>query len=165
MNVPLAFFGHSMGAAIAFELARELYRSDSRTPTRLFLSGRRAPHLPARRPAIHRLPNEEFRLELRRLKGTPPELLDNSELMDLVMSCLRADFELAETYLRSPEDLLDIPLHVFGYTDLDTTVEELNGWSLHSRRFEGVTLFPGGHFFLANHKQELMRIVQQNLAV
>ena len=153
-----------MGALVAFELARELHRLNLPAPARLFPSGPRAPHLPPRRNPVHHFSDREFRAELRRLQGPPAAAVDNDELMDLVLPCLRADFELSETYARDPDGLFDTPIRVFGGEgDDDATPEELAGWSLHTRRFGGVTLFPGDHFFLFNHAKELLNLMHREL--
>src|SRR5205823_631917 len=91
---PFAFFGHSMGALVGFELARLLRREHGLEPAHLFVSGCAAPQLRDPGRPLHRLPDAEFRQELRRLGGTPPAVLENDELMGLVLPLLRADFAL-----------------------------------------------------------------------
>lgn len=98
LDRPFAFFGHSMGATISFELARHLRQEKNVKPVHLFVSGRRAPQLPERHASTYDLPGAEFLEELRRLKGTPKEVLEHPELMELMLPLLRADFELIQTY-------------------------------------------------------------------
>src|ERR1035441_10334502 len=83
LDKPFAFFGHSLGALVSFELARQIRRQYGVHPVRLFVSAGRAPQIPDRLPAIHTLPDKEFLLELRRLNGTLSELLDHEELMNI----------------------------------------------------------------------------------
>src|SRR6185503_11064474 len=98
LDVPFAFFGHSMGALIAFELTRHLRRHGRPGPRHLFLSGARAPRRPAP-PPFHVLPEHALLAELSRLNGTPPEILQEPEYMAMVLPLIRADLELYETYV------------------------------------------------------------------
>jgi surfactin synthase thioesterase subunit len=92
------FFGHSMGARIAFEAAREIHRRGLPEPAQLWVSGSRAPHLPPRRAPIHGLPHDAFIAELRRYGGAPAAVFEDRELMELCVPTLRADFALLDTY-------------------------------------------------------------------
>src|SRR5262245_53644991 len=83
LDRPFAFFGHSMGALIAFELSRRLQHEHGLQPVRLFVSGCAAPQVQTEREAIHALPADQFRQELRRLNGTPAAVLEDDELMEL----------------------------------------------------------------------------------
>src|SRR5205814_4666171 len=109
LDMPCAFFGHSMGALVSFELARYLRRQHGLSPVHLFVSGRRAPQLSDPDPPIHPLPEAEFLEELRSLKGTPEEVLQNTELLQLLLPLLRADFAVCETYAYAPETPLLCP--------------------------------------------------------
>ncbi|HKG20773.1 MAG TPA: alpha/beta fold hydrolase, partial [Blastocatellia bacterium] len=102
LDKPFALFGHSMGARIAFELARLLRREENLEPAHLFISGCRAPQLPVEDRAVYGLPDPEFIDELRRLNGTPKEVLENRELMQLMIPLLRADFAVCGTYTYMP---------------------------------------------------------------
>lgn len=150
MTVPFAFFGHSMGTLVAFELMREIRRHHGTPhPTHVFVSGRRAPHLPGRRRDLHALPDAEFWSEVGKLEGTPAEVLEDRELKDLVEPVLRADFQACETYACDAEPPLDVPMTALGgATDGDTTQEELELWREHTTRFGGVRVLPGHHFYL-----------------
>src|ERR1051325_10798789 len=115
LDRPFAFFGHSMGAIICFELARHLRRQRPDTqPAYLFVSGRRAPQFPDTDRVTYDLPEPELIAELRRLHGTPQEVLEHPELMRLMLPLLRADFELVQTYEYTPEPPLGCPIAVFG---------------------------------------------------
>jgi medium-chain acyl-[acyl-carrier-protein] hydrolase len=162
---PFAFFGHSLGALIAFELTHELVRRKALLPDHLFLSARRAPHLPSRRRLHHTLSEAEFMADLRTLGGTPREVIENEELMQLMSPLLRADFALAETYVCPAANPLEIPVQVFGgIDDTETLAEELHAWSIHTRYFRGVKCYRGGHFFLHGQEAELMSTLRASLA-
>ena len=104
LDKPFYLFGHSMGSAISFELARLLRRSGLPQPRHLFVSARRAPQLPQPKEDIHVLPEREFLASIKKLGGTPEEVLKNEELMELFLPTLRADFTLLETYKYVPAD-------------------------------------------------------------
>jgi medium-chain acyl-[acyl-carrier-protein] hydrolase len=105
LDRPFAFFGHSMGGIISFELARHLRRKHGIEPDHLFISGRRAPQLPEEDPQIHELPEREFLAEVERLNGTPKEVLANAELQEIIVPLLRADFAACHTYTYLPGPL------------------------------------------------------------
>jgi medium-chain acyl-[acyl-carrier-protein] hydrolase len=163
-DAPFAFFGHSLGALISFELARELRRRGLSLPERLFLSAHRAPHLPKELPDIHDGPDEEFYEGLRRLEGTPDELLANQELMELLLPALRADFAIAETYVLSPEPPLDCPMSVFGgLGDEVTGRDRLQPWDQYTTGDFKLRMVPGGHFFVEEARDLILRAVFHDL--
>jgi surfactin synthase thioesterase subunit len=147
LDLPFALFGHSMGSCIAHALALRL--SDLGLPPFLLIaSGREAPHLPRRKPSLHTLAEPEFLEALRRLNGTPPEVLQNRELLDLVLPMLRADFTLVGEYRPAPTPRLSCPIMVLGgETDAETTPEGLAAWSDCTTGPSRVAMLPGGHFF------------------
>lgn len=164
LRIPLVLFGHSMGGLIGFELARQLRRQRQPTPVHLFVSGHRAPQLPDPNPPIHQLPDPAFVAELRRLNGTPETVLQNSELMEVFLPLLRADFAICETYEYSIEAPLDCPLSVFGgLRDDRVHRDELAAW--HSQTSASFTLhmFPGNHFFLESERAIFLRALVQHL--
>jgi medium-chain acyl-[acyl-carrier-protein] hydrolase len=164
LDVPFAFFGHSMGAMLAFELARRLRAGGGPLPEHLLVSGRRAPQRPRDKRELHSLPEDEFREELRSLNGTPDELLEHPELMELFSPILRADFELCETYAFHEDAPLDVPISAFGgLEDKDVSREDLTAWKEHTRGPFRLRMFPGGHFFLNGARQQLIHAVSEDL--
>jgi medium-chain acyl-[acyl-carrier-protein] hydrolase len=156
--MPFAFFGHSMGAGIAFELSRRLRRLGGIEPTHLFVSGRRAPHMPDADRPLHRLPDAEFIDELRRLNGTPAEVLDHPELMEMMLPLLRADFSVSETYTCEPRPSLSCPLTVFGGTrDHHAGPGTLEGWREHTVGRFDLRMFEGDHFFINTEQTQVLR--------
>lgn len=152
LDRPYAFFGHSLGASVAYELARRLEAADDVAgPVRFIASGRRPPHLPPFKEPLHTMDDENFVAALRDLEGTPEEALDNSELMALMLPLLRSDFELVETYSETWEaerPALGCPVSAFGgLRDRDVPREELAEWERYGEPFR-LRMFPGGHFFL-----------------
>lgn len=157
MDRPFACFGHSNGAIMAFELARKLRREGRGMPLHLFLSGRPAAQLPSRHPPIHALPEPEFIAELRRLQGTPEEVLNHPEIMELLVPLLRADFSLAETYVHRAEAPLDVPISAYGgRRDPDVNEDEVEGWRAQTAAAFRSVLFPGDHFFINGDRAQLL---------
>jgi medium-chain acyl-[acyl-carrier-protein] hydrolase len=161
---PFVFFGHSMGAVLSFEVAGRLARQHKILPELLLVSGRRAPHIPDDDPLTYNLPKEEFVRELKRLNGTPKEVIESEELMELIEPVIRADFEAIQTYQYSPSPPLECPFIVMGgLDDADEKREYLEGWRMHTSSVCSVTMMPGDHFFLHSHKETVLKFISQNL--
>ncbi len=164
MNMPFAFFGHSVGTLVSFELARELRRQSAPGPLYLFVAGRWAPQIPDPDPPIHQLPEPEFREELRRFNGTPELVLQHNELMSLLLPTLRADFEINETYAYTADEPLDCPIFAFGgLQDVKVSQEGLAAWRAHTRSNFKLRLFPGDHFFLHSARTLVLQALSQDL--
>lgn len=164
LNKPFAFFGHSMGAIIAFELARILRRQSGLEAAHLFISGRRAPQLPRDEAITYHLSEPEFTEALRNLNGTPSEVLEHPELMNLVMPLLRADFEVCQTYSFVPGAPLTCDMTVFGgLQDPDVPRESLVAWKEQTNGQCSVRMLPGDHFFLHSSQALLLRVLNREL--
>jgi len=152
-DIPYAFFGHSMGALVAFEVARTLARSRAPMPQRLLLSGRRAPHLADREPPLHHLDDSAFVAALQsRYGGIPAEVQEHQELLDLLLPALRADMTLIEMHGHdsNPSPILKLtrPISVFGgLDDPFATRADLEAWQLHSESRLVLRQFAGAHFY------------------
>lgn len=161
---PFALLGHSMGAAIAFELACRLRDCGRSAPNHLFLSARTAPGEPMKRAPLHGLDDTSFKQALRRLGGTPPEILDNKELMDLILPTLRADFTLSERYCPQAGGVISSNITAFaGEDDDDVPASSIVAWrrSTHGD-FQCHTL-PGGHFFFEAASSDIARVIKQTM--
>jgi medium-chain acyl-[acyl-carrier-protein] hydrolase len=159
---PFAFFGHSLGALLAYEVAHAL--RGQAEPRCLFVSGCRAPHLPPSRDPIHRLPDRSFINELRRLGGTPGVVLDHEEMMALLLPSLRADIAISETYVCRPRPRLACPIVAFGgVNDPDVSAMAVGGWRDHTEGRFSFQLFPGDHFFLQQSRSALLAAVSEAL--
>ncbi len=161
---PFAFFGHSMGAIIGYELAQLLQREKAAAPIHLFVSGHSAPHLRNRPVITYNLPHDEFVEELRLLKGTPEQVFEHPELLDLMIPLLRADFEICETYSNSNKPPLVCPITAFGGTDdVDVPRKSIEGWREHTSSTFSMHILPGEHFFINTEQQAIARTVAQDL--
>jgi medium-chain acyl-[acyl-carrier-protein] hydrolase len=165
LDKPFAFFGHSMGALFGFELARLLRRSGGPSPVHLFASGRRAPQIPDTLPPTYNLPDAEFLEELRRLNGTPREVLEHPELLELMIPHLRADFEVVQTYVYAEGPPLDIPISAYGgLEDEEVSVEDLEGWREQTTAAFSLRMFPGDHFFIETARPLLLGRLSEELS-
>ena len=164
LDKPFAFFGHSMGAIISFELSRLLQTHHDLEPVHLYVSGRRAPRCVDREPPTYNLPEPEFISELKRLKGTPEEALEHPELMEMILPLLRADFEACQTYSYSPGPLLNCPISAYGGVgDDDVKREDLEGWGQETAGKFKLIMLPGDHFFLNTASETLLSIIGKEL--
>ncbi len=164
LDKPFAFFGHSMGALLGFELARELRRRNWPLPFKLLVCASRAPQLPDPSPPIHRLPEAKFIEELKRLEGIPQEVFDNQELMQLFLPTLRADFELSENYFYLNEKPLDCPIAAFGgLEDTKVSRDELAVWREQTESEFTLQMFSGNHFFLHTANHALMPAIAEQI--
>jgi medium-chain acyl-[acyl-carrier-protein] hydrolase len=154
---PFAFFGHSMGALLAFELARHLRRSGRPGPACLAVSAHRAPQIPKDEETTYDKPTDEFLAELRRLDGTPAEVLDHSELLDLILPVLRADFKAVESYRYDEEPPLACPIVAYGGTlDDEIPKQHIMAWRDQTRCDFCARMFDGGHFYVNARRDEVI---------
>lgn len=164
MDKPFAFFGHSMGALLSFELARHLRRQGQPGPIHFFASGHGAPQLPDRNPPLHQLPEPELLAKLRELNGTPEEILKHAELRQLLIPILRADFAVCETYVYRPELPLACPISAYGALGDDyVNREELQGWREQTSAAFSIRMFPGDHFYLNTARPYLLQALAREL--
>ncbi len=166
LDRPFAFFGHSMGTLVSFELAHRLAQAGAPTPSRLIVAGRRAPHLPDDEEPVHTLSDAKLIERLRNYGGTPAEILGHKELMKLVLPTIRADFEVIETFAYSQHEPLTMPIDVLGgHDDEDAPTEKLEAWSELTTAPCQVQMYPGGHFFLHEQPEPVLTAVRQLVSV
>ena len=164
LDKPFAFFGHSMGAMVGFELARLLRDRAGILPFHLFVSGRRAPHIPETEEPTFDLPHDQFIEVLRRLNGTPEETLRSEELMSLMVPVLRADFSVCQTYEYEEGPPLTCPITAFGGDDDEETAEgRLEAWRERTTGPFSSVVLTGDHFFLHTAEQQLLRCIGDEL--
>ena len=164
LDKPFAFFGHSLGARMCFEVARQLRRMQIFGLTHLFASASYAPQLPD--PPLHDLSDSEFLKEITRFNGIPEEALKYPEPIELILPTLRADCEANETYVYSPEPPLTHPISVFGgVQDRDVSQEALEPWRDQTNSPFSLQMFPGDHFFINTAQPQLLQAISQKLSI
>ncbi|MFG2683691.1 thioesterase II family protein [Streptomyces sp. NPDC048392] len=160
---PFALFGHSMGAAVAFELARLLERDGPAAPQALLVSGRRAPSISGDR-GIRFRDDEGIVNELRELGGTDGRVLDEPDLLRLILPTVRADYGAAETYHTGPDATVGSPVvALVGDRDHHVPFGEAAAWKEHTTGAFELRPFPGGHFFLTDNEPEIAALVTDTL--
>jgi medium-chain acyl-[acyl-carrier-protein] hydrolase len=157
LDVPFAFFGHSLGALLAFELTRALRRSGAPQPVRLLVSAHRAPHLPPWRPVVSTLPIPALLDRLAEMTGPSRTVPTDPELLAILAPTMRADFEVCETYRYVPEQPLDTPLSCFGAVDdPEVRMDEIEAWRRHTAGDCRIHPFTGGHLFVRDRTDDVL---------
>lgn len=163
--VPTFFFGHSLGGLIAYEVAFRLRSHESRhTPSGIVLAGCCPPHIakhPSEEP-VWTLSDELFIEKLRDLDGTPEEVLESKEILEIFLPILRSDFHLAQNARAIIQTGLDIHVQVFGGADdKEATAADLAEWRRYTTMDTRVTVFPGGHFFVNEYPEDVCCVLTQ----
>jgi surfactin synthase thioesterase subunit len=161
---PFALFGHSMGAGVAFELARELRQRGRPLPLRLLVSGARAPRCRLGWTPPPDPTRAELIGQLRRLDGIPRDALENDEVLRMILPALEADTALYRHWTYAAEPPLACPIHAFGGgSDPNVSREHLEDWQYETSCEFQLRMFPGGHFYLQTGEAELLAALEQTL--
>lgn len=164
LTKPFAFFGHSMGALVAFELAQTVQELRQEGLAHVFVSGSRAPHLPYPRSSWHLLPDPELLDVLISIQGIPKDLLEHKEYLNLLLPTIRADLRVVATHSRNSFKKLVCPITAFNGSD-DELVPSIsaNAWSEHTSAIFKYKSFEGDHFFLRSNEQSLSKDIAVDL--
>jgi surfactin synthase thioesterase subunit len=155
LDVPAVFFGHSMGATLAFEVTRVLERAQL-APAHLVVSGAPAPQLARDGEQLHLLDDERLLSRLAELGGLPSAVRAERELLSLLLPAIRADLEALETWRYLPGPPLRVPLTAFGGDDDALARGRLDGWRAQTTRSFALRMFAGDHFFLLGQERAIL---------
>jgi surfactin synthase thioesterase subunit len=158
-----AFFGHSMGSVIAYELTHKIIARGLTRPLYLFVSGRAGPSKTYSEKRSWLLSSDDFFKKLQSYGGLPDEVLINLELIKDYEPVLRADFEAIETYQYPNPIPLDIPVKVFIGNREDVTTQDALLWGKESIHETEVIDFDGGHFFIYDNHPKMAHIMIETL--
>lgn len=162
---PYALLGHSLGALLAFEIARRLAAAGAARPRHLFVSGCHAPRFRGPPKGYHLLDDDSLVKVLRDYNGTPSEVLADRELVAMLLPSIRADFELVDTYRYRPGAELDVPMTAWaGRDDERSTPDQVSGWGLETTGPFDEVWFDGGHFFIHEHRPRVLAQLAASLA-
>lgn len=165
---PYAFFGHSMGAMLAYEVIQKICASHLPEPIHAFFSGRGAPHVKSKREKLyHEMPDEEFKQEIMNLGGTPKEFFDYPELVDYLLPILKNDFKISEIAEKRQEInplVCEITVMV-GKEEDELEAESVHGWMRHTTKMCNVHYFNGGHFFINDESDKITDIIKKRLVM
>jgi surfactin synthase thioesterase subunit len=165
-NHSYAFYGHSMGALLAYELARKIKLMKMPEPKHVFFSGRGAPHVKNEKDKkYHLMDNEEFKEEVIKLGGTPPEFFEHKELIDFMLPMLKNDFRLADvTFCDREIEAFDFDISVFlGKDEDEINSEQIDGWKNHTNGLCSIYHFNGGHFFILDEIRHIVELINKTL--
>ncbi|MCQ1061098.1 alpha/beta fold hydrolase [Photobacterium sp. ZSDE20] len=164
MDKPCVFFGHSMGALIAFELARYMEKQYGCTPELLIVSGFRSPERKSKKRQLHALPESELVSELREYGGTVPQILEHRETMLLLLPMLRGDFKIHETHYFDPSQSVSCPIRaLYGRADDVADRDDIEGWQKYTQGAFAITAFDGEHFFLNTEYPRICSLIETQM--
>lgn len=163
LDLPFAFYGHSNGALLVFELTRKIISRLGISPKKVFIAAKRSPHLGPESP-LHRLCDQDFIQVIRDYQGTPVQVFSNPELLELYLPILRADFALSENYVFVAQHPLAVEaVLIAGNQDQVASVEEVFAWEGLFASPPDKEIVTGNHFFLNTCEIHLCNIIQKKL--
>ncbi|MEH2206890.1 MAG: alpha/beta fold hydrolase [Nostoc sp.] len=160
LDKPFAFFGHSLGARLAYELTRRLQEKKKSLPRQLLIAGCRCPHIPSPKPYMYDLPEQEFHECLQKMSGTPPEVLADRRLMAMLEPTIRADMKLAEVWGGTVKELLNVPIAAFsGLQDDIDPPDKMVEWKRYTSVDFTFHTLSGNHFFIRSSEALLLDLI------
>ncbi|NEQ11710.1 MAG: thioesterase, partial [Moorea sp. SIO4E2] len=166
LDRPFAFFGHSMGALIAFELAHILEQEYNLKPLHLFLSAALPPSDTSLSKEFESFSQEQKLNYLMNISEIPKDIYDDPPLLQELMNVFKADLELLQSYSYVEKPPLSCPISSFGgINDSLTSEKQLSEWSKYTYSPFKLQMFPGQHMFLKDSKKLLLDTIYQMLSI
>ncbi|MGM2841797.1 thioesterase II family protein [Bacillus cereus group sp. Bce002] len=160
---PYALFGHSMGSLLTFELYYKLKEEGHCEPEAIFFSGKAAPNIPIKEK-VHLYSEEQILEKISSLGGTPREVLDNKDILNLYLPIIKADYKIIETYeYKNKSSLINSPCNILYGSEDDIALEELLEWENHTFDMPKFYKIYGGHFFIKNQENMVINLLNQIL--
>lgn len=162
---PYAFYGHSMGSRLVYELVRKIEALPHPKPVHLFLSGGNPPHLKKNEKVYHTMPEEQFKTEIFNMGGTPREVFEHKELLEIFIPLLRADYKILETYEFQPDSMVfNCGITLFnGKADTEVSGVEIREWQRYTKIPCPIHEYEGGHFFIHDFMEDIVQIINDTL--
>ncbi|WP_291584166.1 thioesterase II family protein [Clostridium sp. UBA6640] len=163
-NEEYAIYGHSMGSLLAYELYYKINSENLRMPTHMLFSGHEAPNIERQERNIHLLPDDEFIKEVIDLGGTPEDISNNKELLDLFIPILRSDFRILDNYkYKEGRNKIHCDISIFNGKQDDISLEAILKWKEHGDKSFNVYNFEGNHFFINDNVENITKIINETL--
>lgn len=164
VNNDYAIYGHSMGSLIAYELYYKICNENAKMPKHMFFSGYKAPSIPRKEKQICLLPDDEFIKEVIELGGTPQEVVESEELLQLFTPILRNDFKMLENYIyKEKKSKIQCNISILNGKEDDITLEEILSWKNHGDKGVKVYNFEGNHFFINTNLENIIKVINNTL--
>ncbi|MGE5351775.1 MAG: thioesterase II family protein [Acidobacteriota bacterium] len=164
LDKPFYFFGHGLGALIAFEMTAVLRKSFLPEPDHLFVSSISSPQV--KKEVTYNLSKDKFLNKLKEMNKIPSEVLKDRDLVDLMYPILKADFSVSETYSYKAGFKIDCPITAFGgLSDINISLDEIQAWAEVTNSSFELNLLPGGHFFIIKSEGMFLKVLQEKLSL
>ncbi|MEU5931237.1 alpha/beta fold hydrolase [Micromonospora sp. NPDC047187] len=162
-GAPVAVFGHSMGAVLAYELAHRLEAAAGVRLERLFVSGSPGPWS-GRTEWVGDLPEEQFLAKVRVIAGYAHAALDDPEMRELLLPTLRADVRLHESYRPTSDRRLRTPISALrGRQDGLVSAAQITQWAEATAGGLRTSELDGGHMYLTEQPGQLLDLIAAEL--
>ncbi len=159
-----AIYGHSMGSLLAYELYYKMSKMNIRKPKHIFFSGYKAPSIIGERENTYTLPDYDFMKKVMELGGTPDELMNNQELLQIFLPIIRSDFKILETYnFEEREEKIQCDVSILNGKQDTINLKEILAWKHHVGGGFKVYNFEGNHFFINTNVENITKIINTTL--
>ena len=164
LNEEYMIYGHSMGSLLAYEIYYKIKDNALRKPKHIFFSGYEAPSIIKKRENTYTLPNYDFINKIMELGGTPEEVMNNKELLDLFLPIIRSDFKILETYnYKEREDKIQCDVSILNGKKDSINLDEILAWKNHAGKDFKVYNFEGNHFFINSNVENITNVINETL--